>query len=66
MAKISKEEQARREGMAYALRIAKEKGVDGLEHEIKMRALPTARLELIGSWQNNTSKRSNSTRLTRC
>ena len=31
MAKISKEEQARREGMAYALRIAKEKGVEELE-----------------------------------
>ena len=29
--KISKEEKARREGMAYALKIAKEKGVDGLE-----------------------------------
>lgn len=28
MAKISKEEQARREGMAYALRLAKEKGID--------------------------------------
>lgn len=26
MARIDKEEQARREGMAYALRIAKEKG----------------------------------------
>lgn len=28
MAKMSKEEQARREGMAYALRLAKEKGID--------------------------------------
>lgn len=35
--KINKEEQARREGMAYALKIAKEKGVDGLEEELKFR-----------------------------
>lgn len=33
----SKEEQARLEGMAQALRIAKEKGVEGLESEIKIR-----------------------------
>lgn len=32
-----KEEQARLEGMAQALRIAKEKGIEGLEFEIKMR-----------------------------
>lgn len=31
MAKLSKEEQARREGMSYALRVAREKGIDGLE-----------------------------------
>lgn len=31
------EEKARREGMAYALRIAKEKGIDGLEDDLKMR-----------------------------
>ena len=37
MAKISKEEQARREGMAYALRLAKEKGIDALEEDLKMR-----------------------------
>ena len=35
--KISKEEQARRDGMAYALKVAKEKGIDGLEDEIKRR-----------------------------
>lgn len=28
---------ARREGMAYALRIAKEKGIDALEEDLKMR-----------------------------
>ena len=33
----SKEEQARREGMSYALRVAKEKGIDGLEKELKRR-----------------------------
>lgn len=35
--KLSKEEQARRAGMAYALKIAKEKGVEGLETELKRR-----------------------------
>lgn len=30
-------EQARRDGMGYALRIAREKGVEGLEEEIKFR-----------------------------
>ena len=35
--KLNKEEQARREGMAYALKIAREKGVDGLEEELKFR-----------------------------
>lgn len=37
MGKISKEEQARREGMSYALEVAKEKGIDGLEEDLKMR-----------------------------
>lgn len=37
MAKMDKEELARREGMAYALKIAKEKGIDGLEEELKFR-----------------------------
>lgn len=35
MARIDKEEQARREGMAYALLIAKEKGIDALEEDLK-------------------------------
>lgn len=35
--KINKEEQARREGMSYALRIAKERGIEGLEEELKFR-----------------------------
>ena len=37
MAKLNKEEQARREGMSYALRIVKEKGIDALEADLKMR-----------------------------
>ena len=37
MARMSKEEQARREGMAYALRLAREKGLDALEADLKMR-----------------------------
>lgn len=37
MARMSKEEQARREGMAYALSFAREKGLDALEADLKMR-----------------------------
>ena len=37
MARMSKEEQAKREGMAYALRLAREKGLDALEADLKMR-----------------------------
>lgn len=37
MAKINKEEQWRHEGMAYALKVAKERGIEGLEEEIKYR-----------------------------
>lgn len=33
----NKEEEARREGMAYALRVAKEKGIEGLEKELEFR-----------------------------
>ncbi len=35
----NKEEQARMEGMAQALRTAKEKGIEGLEEEIRMRGI---------------------------
>lgn len=34
---MNKEESARYEGMAYAYRIAKQKGIEGLEEEIKFR-----------------------------
>lgn len=37
MGKITKEEQARRDGMAFAFKIAKEKGIEGLEQELKFR-----------------------------
>lgn len=37
MGSLKKDEQLRREGMAYALRVAKEKGVDGLEAELERR-----------------------------
>lgn len=46
MAKLSKEEQARRAGMAYALKIAKEKGIDGLEEELKRRGALNAPITL--------------------
>ena len=39
MAKLDKVEQARREGMDYALTIAREKGIEGLEDEIKFRGI---------------------------
>lgn len=37
MAKVNKEEEARREGMAYALKLAKEKGIEALENECRFR-----------------------------
>lgn len=37
MANMRKEDVARYEGMAYALKVAKERGVDGLEEECKFR-----------------------------
>lgn len=36
-AKWEEIEQARRDGMGYALRIAREKGIKGLEDEIRFR-----------------------------
>lgn len=44
MAKINKEEEARRSGMAYALKIAKEKGVEELEKELRFRNITKAPL----------------------
>lgn len=39
MAKVNKEFQWRMEGMLYALKLAKEKNIDALEKEIKMRGI---------------------------
>ena len=53
----NKEERARMEGMAQALRIAKAKGVEGLEEELRMRNivdLPCAVNECITQINNNT------------
>lgn len=37
MAKLSREEQARREGDAYAYKLVKEKGIEALEEDLRMR-----------------------------
>ena len=37
MGKLDKEQEARMAGMRYALGIAQEKGVDGLQKELQMR-----------------------------
>ena len=42
MAKVSKFEAARREGMAYAYKIVKENGIDRLEQEIRYRNISKA------------------------
>lgn len=39
MAKLSKEQRAYMDGMAHALKIAKEDGLDGLEKEISFRGI---------------------------
>jgi len=46
MAKINKEEEARRSGMAYAYKIALEKGVDGLQKELQYRNITKAPLSV--------------------
>ena len=37
MSSLKKDEQLRREGMSYALRVAKENGIEGLENELHRR-----------------------------
>ena len=39
MGKINKDQKLRMEGFAAALRVAREKGVDGLENEVRMRGV---------------------------
>lgn len=46
MGKLTKVEGYRRDGMLYALKIAKEKGIEGLENEIKFRNITKAPLAL--------------------
>lgn len=60
--KWKEEEKARREGMSYALRIAKEKGIEELEKDLKMRKvvdlpIPVSKKaleECINNIKNNT------------
>ena len=56
MSSINKEMQARTEGMTYALRIAKEKGLEELEKEIKFRNLTGISLNLSRKDLNNASE----------
>ena len=46
MAKVTREEEARRSGMAYALKIAKEKGIEALEEELRFRNITKAPLTI--------------------
>jgi hypothetical protein len=39
VARIDKLERARQEGMSYALEVAKKKGIEGLEEELRMRGI---------------------------
>ncbi len=46
MSRIDKQESARQEGMSYALEVARKKGIEGLEEELRMRGgLPGSRSE---------------------
>lgn len=57
-----REEKARREGMSYALRVAKEKGIEALEEDLKLRGavnlpIPVSKdafNECIASIRNDT------------
>lgn len=44
MGKIDAQSQARMDGMAYALRIAKREGIEGLEEELKRRGITRVNL----------------------
>lgn len=60
--KWKEEEKARREGMSYALKVAKEKGIEELEKDLKMRKvvdlpIPVSKKaleECINNIKNNT------------
>ena len=57
MSSRNKEMQARTDGMAYALRIAKEKGIGELEKEIKFRNLTGIPLNLSRNDHNKASEK---------
>lgn len=57
MSSRNKEMQARTEGMAYAMRIAKEKGIEELEKEIKFRNLTGISLNLSRKDLNTASEK---------
>lgn len=57
MSSLNKEMQARTEGMAYALRIAKEKGIEELEKEIRSRNLTGISLNLSRKDLNKASEK---------
>lgn len=57
MSSRNKEMQARTDGMAYALRIAKEKGIGELEKEIKFRNLTGIPLNLSRNDLNKASEK---------
>lgn len=46
-AKWEEIEQARRDGMGYALRIAREKGIEGLEDEIRFRNISRVSVAMV-------------------
>lgn len=48
MAKISKEEQARRDGMLWAYHVAKDGGIDALKAEIDRRAIQDVPVGITG------------------
>lgn len=56
-------EEARREGMAYALKIAKTKGIEGLEEECKFRGATKMPLALPKNAEKQSRSRSRRNRL---
>mgnify|MGYP006965344543 FL=1 len=57
MSSLNKEMQARTEGMAYVFRIAKEKGIEELEKEIRSRNLTGISLNLSRKDLNKASEK---------
>lgn len=53
MSSLKKDEQLRREGMSYALRVAKENGVEGLENELHRRNASEVPLRITKAQMKN-------------